>query len=139
MRDFERIAAQLGASERGRGTRIPTPFGPRLLHYADLTATGRHLDVVERFVDALRPLYANTHTAVATTGRVMNGIREEARAAVARSVRAGPDDVVLFTGSGATAAVNKLVGLLGWRIPEPLDREYGLSARIPPGRRPVVL
>src|SRR5512137_22985 len=139
MGEFDDIAARLRASERGRGTRIPTPFGPRLLHYADLTATGRHLDPVERFVDALRPVYANTHTAVATTGRVMTALREEARAAVARSVNAGPDDVVLFTGSGATAAVNKLVGLLGWRIPEPLEREWRLSERIPPERRPVVL
>ena len=139
MGDFARIAALLRESERGRGTRVPTPFGPRLLHYADLTATGRHLDGVERFVDAIRPLYANTHTAVATTGRVMNGLREEARAAVARSVNAGPEDVVLFTGSGATAAVNKLVGLLGLRIPEPLEREHHLSRLVPPERRPVVL
>src|SRR5512137_1756027 len=139
MGGFDDIAARLRAAERGRGTRIPTPFGPRLLHYADLTATGRHVDAVERFVDALRPVYANTHTAVATTGRVMNGLREQARALIARSVNAGPDDVVLFTGSGATAAVNKLVGLLGLRLPEPLEREYGLSAHVPPGRRPVIL
>src|SRR5512137_1181219 len=139
MGHFAHLATLLRESERGRGTRVPTPFGPRLLHYADLTATGRHLDAVERFVDALRPVYANTHTAVATTGRVMNALREEARAAVARSVNAGPDDVVLFTGSGATAAVNKLVGLLGLRIPEPLEREYHLSGLVPPGRRPVVL
>jgi len=139
MSTFREFAARLREAESGRGTRIPTPFGPRLLHYADLTATGRHLEFVERFVDALRPLYANTHTAVATTGRVMNGLREEARAAVARSVNAGPDDVVLFTGSGATAAVNKLVGLLGLRIPEPLEREYRLSSLVPPGRRPVIL
>lgn len=139
MSTFREIAALLRDAERGRGTRIPTPFGPRLLHYADLTATGRHLDPVERFVDALRPVYANTHTAVATTGRVMNGLREEARAAVARSVNAGPEDVVLFTGSGATAAVNKLVGLLGLRIPEPLEREFRLSERVPAGRRPVIL
>ncbi|HQR28893.1 MAG TPA: aminotransferase class V-fold PLP-dependent enzyme [Anaeromyxobacteraceae bacterium] len=139
MSTFREIAALLRDAERGRGTRIPTPFGPRLLHYADLTATGRHLDPVERFVDALRPVYANTHTAVATTGRVMNGLREEARAAVARSVNAGPEDVVLFTGSGATAAVNKLVGLLGLRIPEPLEREFRLSERVPADRRPVIL
>jgi selenocysteine lyase/cysteine desulfurase len=139
MSTFREFAARLREAESGRGTRIPTPFGPRLLHYADLTATGRHLEFVERFVDGLRPLYANTHTAVSTTGRVMNGLREEARAAVARSVNAGPDDVVLFTGSGATAAVNKLVGLLGLRIPEPLEREYRLSSLVPPGRRPVVL
>jgi selenocysteine lyase/cysteine desulfurase len=139
MSTFREFAARLREAESGRGTRIPTPFGPRLLHYADLTATGRHLEFVERFVDGLRPLYANTHTAVATTGRVMNGLREEARAAAARSVNAGPDDVVLFTGSGATAAVNKLVGLLGLRIPEPLEREYRLSSLVPPGRRPVIL
>ncbi len=139
MSTFPEFAARLREAECGRGTRIPTPFGPRLLHYADLTATGRHLGFVERFVDALRPLYANTHTAVATTGRVMNGLREQARTAISRSVNAGPDDVVLFTGSGATAAVNKLVGLLGLRIPEPLEREYRLSSLVPPGRRPVIL
>ena len=30
-------------------------------------------------------------------------------------------------------------GLLGLRIPEPLDREYGFSAQIPPERRPIIL
>ena len=44
---------------------------------------------------------------------------------------------VLFVGSGATAAVNKLVGLLGWRISEPLERRYGLRQRIPERERPV--
>lgn len=139
MSIFREFAALLRETEYGRGTRIPTPFGPRLLQIADLTATGRHLDAVERFVDGLRPLYANTHTAVSTTGRVMNGLREQARDAISRSVNAGPEDVVLFTGSGATAAVNKLVGLLGLRIPEPLEREFRLSSSIPAGRRPVIL
>ncbi len=139
MSTFQELAARFRDAECGRGARIPTPFGPRLLHPADGTATGHHLDFVERWVDALRPLYANTHTAVSTTGRVMNGLREQARAAIARSVNAGPEDVVLFTGSGATAAVNKLTGLLGLRIPEPLEREFQLSSHVPPGRRPVVL
>jgi selenocysteine lyase/cysteine desulfurase len=139
MAAFEDIAARFREAECGRAARIPTPFGPRLLHPADGTATGHHLDFVERWVDALRPLYANTHTAVSTTGRVMNGLREQARARIARSVNAGPGDVVLFTGSGATAAVNKLVGLLGLRIPEPLEREHHLSAHVPPDRRPVIL
>jgi selenocysteine lyase/cysteine desulfurase len=139
MSTFQEMAERLRNAECGRGTRIPTPFGPRLLHPADGTATGHHLDFVERWVDALRPLYANTHTAVSTTGRVMNGLREQARAVISRSVNAGPEDVVLFTGSGATAAVNKLVGLLGLRIPEPLEREFRLTSHVPPERRPVVL
>ena len=139
MSTFQEMAARLRGAECSRGARIPTPFGPRLIHPADGTATGHHLDFVERWVDALRPLYANTHTAVSTTGRVMNGLREQARAAISRSVNAGPEDVVLFTGSGATAAVNKLVGLLGLRIPEPLDREFRLTAHVPPEKRPVIL
>ncbi len=139
MEAFADVAARIRQAEVGRQAWIRTPFGRRLLHYADLTATGRALDFVERFVERLRPIYANTHTAVSTTGRIMNGLREEARAVVARCVGAGPEDVVLFTGSGATAAVNKLVGLLGLRLPELLERELHLSAAIPPERRPVVL
>jgi selenocysteine lyase/cysteine desulfurase len=69
----------------------------------------------------------------------MTRLREEARAGIAAAVHAGPDDVVLFTGSGATAAINKLVGLLGLRIDEPLERRYHLSRAIPAGERPVVL
>ena len=107
--------------------------------YADLTATGRALAFVESLIASARPLYANTHTAISTTGRVMTRLREDARAAIARAVHASADDVVLFVGSGATGAVNKLVGLLGLRISEPLERRYALSRAIPPQERPIVL
>lgn len=122
----------------GRSATIDTPFGRRLVYYADLTATGRHLDLVEAWVDRARAHYANTHTAVATTGAHMTRLREDARAVIRRAVGAGPDDHVLFCGSGATAATNKLVGLLGWRVSEPLARELGLGRDIPPALRPVV-
>ncbi len=86
----------------------------------------------------MRPFYANTHTAVSSTGRIVTELREDARHVVRRAVNARDDDEVIFVGSGATAAVNKLVGLLGLRIPEPLERRYALSARIPEAERPVV-
>jgi selenocysteine lyase/cysteine desulfurase len=139
MLPFDEVAGWLRRAEAGRRTFVATPFGRRLLTYADQTATGRSLAFVEAALDGVRPLYANTHTAISTTGRVMTRLREASRAAVAAAVHAGPDDVVLFTGSGATAAVNKLVGLLGLRIDEPLERRYRLSAHIPAGERPVVL
>ena len=66
-------------------------------------------------------------------------LREEARAVVRRAVHAGDEDVVLFVGSGATAAINKLVGLIGLRVDEPLDRQYGWLRQVPPAERPVVL
>ncbi len=106
--------------------------------YADLTASGRYLHFVEAWIRRVRPFYANTHTNVSTTGRIMTGLREEARAVIRRSVHGADDDVVVFVGSGATAAINKLVGLLGLRISEPLERQYKLSKHIPEEERPVV-
>ncbi|HET9595549.1 MAG TPA: aminotransferase class V-fold PLP-dependent enzyme [Anaeromyxobacteraceae bacterium] len=139
MPTFDEVSAWIRGAELGAGTVIATPFGERRLAYADLTASGRALGFVEARVAEALPLYANVHSATSTAGRATSALREQARRAVARGVGAGPDDVVLFVGSGATAAVNKLVGLLGLRLPEPLEREFGLSRAIPAGRRPVVL
>ncbi|WP_242346280.1 aminotransferase class V-fold PLP-dependent enzyme [Anaeromyxobacter terrae] len=136
---FSEATALLRASELGRRTVVTTPFGPRLVTYADLTASGRALSFVEARIAAARPLYANTHTALSITGRTMTRLREDSRRAIARCVHASDEDVVLFVGSGATAAVNKLVGLLGLRVSEPLERRYSLSRAIPDDERPIVL
>lgn len=120
MRGFDEVAAFIRQHEVGRRAHIETPFGRRLIYYADLTATGRYLHFVERWIHRVRPFYANTHTAVSSTGRIIGALREKARRVVHSAVRADPDDQVLFCGSGATAAINKLVGLLGLQISEPL-------------------
>jgi len=138
-KSFAAAAAWVRREEIGRGVRIETPFGRRLVCYADLTATGRHLQLVEDWIRGARRFYANTHTEVSTTGRIMTELRESARQVIRRAVNAGDDDEVVFVGSGATAAINKLVGLLGLRVPEPLERAYELSRAIPAKERPVVL
>jgi selenocysteine lyase/cysteine desulfurase len=139
MEEYAQIAELVRQNEVGRRAAIRTPFGRRLVTYADLTATGRCLHFVEAWFRHVLPFYANTHTAISSTGRMMTELREEARRVIARAVHAGPEHVVVFVGSGATAAVNKLVGLLGLRIPEPLEREFGLARHVPADRRPVVL
>ncbi len=138
MQSFDEVASFIRQNEVGRRASLDTPYGRRLVTYADLTATGRYLHFVEAWLRRVRPYYANSHTAISSTGRVMTELREEARRVIKRSLNTGPHDEVLFVGSGATAAVNKLVGLLGWRISEPLEREYGLSHHIPREKRPVV-
>jgi len=136
--NFEELAALIREQEVGRGAALLTPFGRRVLLYADLTATGRFVHFVEAWLSQVRPYYANTHTAISSTGRLMSGLREQARGVIHRAVGAKAEDVVMFVGSGATAAINKLVGLLGIRIPEPLEREFSLSSHIPEARRPAV-
>lgn len=137
--EFEQVAAFIRSHEVGRRACLETPFGRRLICYADLTATGRYLHFVEGWIRRVRPFYANSHTAVSSTGRIMTSLREKARCLIHKAVGAGDDDEVLFTGAGATSAVNKLVGLLGLVISEPIERAWGLSKHIPPAERPLVL
>ena len=94
---------------------------------------------IEDFVrDEVLPRYANTHSESSGTGLQTTRLREDARAIIHAAVQGHDDTVVIFTGTGSTAAINKIIGILGLRIPADLDREYGLSAQIPADRRPVV-
>jgi selenocysteine lyase/cysteine desulfurase len=123
----------------GEDEAVAGPYGVRRVTYADYTASGRSLAFIEDYIrDAVLPLYANTHTESSGTGLQTTRFREEARRIIRDAVGAGPEHAVIFVGSGTTAAVNRIVDVLGLRLPAELDERYDLRSRIPLAERPVV-
>ncbi|MDA8238321.1 MAG: aminotransferase class V-fold PLP-dependent enzyme [Chloroflexi bacterium] len=118
---------------------VAGPFGVRRVTYADYTASGRSLAFVEDYLrDAVLPLYANTHTESSGTGLQTTRFRAEARQIAGQAVGATDEHVVLFVGSGSTGAIDRMIHVLGLRLPAELAERYDLGARIPAAERPVV-
>lgn len=111
--DFEYLRAQVV----GCDAPISTPFGERLMVYADYTASGRCLTLVERYLQNLQRIYANSHTEDDISGRSMTHLLEEAEHAIKRSVNAGRNGRIVPVGSGATGAIDKFQQIVGVMLP----------------------
>ena len=123
----------------GERTMITTSFGTKPLVYADYTASGRSLKFIEEYIqEYVLPYYANTHTETSYTGAQSTALREQARQIIRQAINANEEDQLIYCGSGATAAVNKLIDILNIKLPADLDKQYKLLQSIPTKERPVV-
>jgi selenocysteine lyase/cysteine desulfurase len=111
--DFDSLRSEVV----GADAPMTTPFGERLMVYADYTASGRCLGFLEKYIQNLQRIYANTHTEDDISGRSMTHLLEQAESAIKKSVNAGPDGRIISVGTGATGAIDKLQQLIGVALP----------------------
>nr|WP_320275540.1 aminotransferase class V-fold PLP-dependent enzyme [Mesorhizobium sp. VK3C] len=108
------VTADLRDGLVGSTAKILGPYGQKDLVYADYVASGRALHQIERFVlEEVLPYYANSHTEASYCGAFVTRMRREARALVGEFCGASEQHAVIFTGSGATSGINRLVKLFG--------------------------
>jgi len=139
VRSLERYFSRFRQNIIGQEQFFETPYGPQRIIYADWTASGRAYRPIEmRLQEEILPFFANTHSRSTITGERMSNAYEEARTIVREHVNAREDDCLIFSGSGMTAAVNKLQRIMGLRIPERL-MGYIDCPRPEEAARPLVL
>ncbi|MQL95555.1 hypothetical protein Taro_028214 [Colocasia esculenta] len=103
----------------GADAEFESPFGSRRITYCDHTAaSGRFLQVIEDYLQReVLPYYGNTHTVDNYVGLQTSSQVREATRYIKSSVGAGPHDVLLFCGTGSTAAIKRLQEVMGITMP----------------------
>jgi len=100
-----------------------TPYGERLMTYADYTASGKSLKFIEDYMMRVETSYANTHTEDGYAGSQTTKLYEDAKKMIRKAVNADASYIVMNAGSGTTGAVLKLAHILGiYQAPATQDR-----------------
>jgi selenocysteine lyase/cysteine desulfurase len=123
----------------GTGAPLETPYGTKPLRYFDFIASGRcHRDIEDELAERVLPYMANTHTSSSATGKWMTECYERSFRRIAGYVNAGKDDVLIPVGNGSTGAINRMITVLGLRIPDQLEEVQHCRNCIPEDKRPVI-
>lgn len=91
-------------------------YGTQNLMYADWIASGRlYFPIEEIMLQKIGPMIANTHSFSSQTGKASTYAYQYARQLIKQHVNASETDCLVATGTGMTAALNKLQRIMGLR------------------------
>ncbi|MGH7204432.1 MAG: aminotransferase class V-fold PLP-dependent enzyme [Candidatus Levyibacteriota bacterium] len=107
----------------GHNQEFITPYGKKKLYYFDWTASGElYAPIEDAIKNIFGPFVGNTHSESTETGTDMTLAYHKAFEIIKRHVHAGPDDMLIFTGTGMTGAITKLQRILGLKFSDQLHR-----------------
>lgn len=101
----------------GNTVTFTTPFGDRHLLYADYTASGRGVHLIEERIQNILASYGNTHTQDDYSGIYLTTLVHQAEKRIKELVHAGAQGKIILTGSGATGALKRLQEIIGVYLP----------------------
>ncbi|XP_010255725.1 PREDICTED: uncharacterized protein LOC104596336 isoform X2 [Nelumbo nucifera] len=123
--NISNMCAWLKSQIIGDKAEFESPFGRRRITYSDHTASGRLLRFVEEFLEReVLPFYGNTHTVDSYVGLHTSELVHQAAQYIKHCMGAGPQDALLFCGSGTTAAVKRLQEVMGIAVPSVLRSRF---------------
>lgn len=112
----------------GQEAAFDSPYGRQRVLYADWIASGRMYEPIERILqDEMYAFVGNTHTETTITGSSMTIAYHRAKQIIKNHVNANDRDVLISTGSGMTAVVNKLQRILGLKIHEKYANKFVIA------------
>ena len=91
-----------------------SPYGQQNIIYADWIASGRLYAPIEKKIsEEIGPFVGNTHSETSETGTRMTQAYLKSHQLIKQHVNAGPNDVIITSGSGMTDVINKFQRILG--------------------------
>lgn len=133
--ELEKYFSEFRENTIGVNHRFESIYGTQKLLYADWIASGRlYHSIEEKMLCSIGPMIANTHSFSSQTGKASTYAYQHARKLIKEHVNASEMDCLVATGTGMTAALNKLQRIMGLRSE---DNIYNVKLNFD-DERPVV-
>lgn len=112
-----------------------SPYGEQKIVYGDWIASGRLYGPIENKIsNIIGPFVGNTHTETSETGMRMTHAYHRSHQLIKKHVNASDTDVIITSGFGMTAVINKFQRILGLKYCGKITHKNCLAER----ERPVV-